>query len=211
MTTLPENPVEAPAAVGWWRRNAVWLVLLPVALVVAAGASSFRIWAFWWPNGLHHEIQHVGAGETARHSEEYYDVGFQVPERANTWVQRDVEVEVLSVTRVDELPEPDYGDPVPVPDGAVPYLVSLRLAAVPRTDLALCTIVLLGDDGARYGEKSPDVLGSSNRCLPPDADDPLSTEPEWSITSPILVDEDAVITEVRFGFGGPGYVTFDVP
>lgn len=211
MTIMLEPPFQAPPAVGWWRRNAVWVALLPVALVVAAAASSFRVWAFWWPNGLHHEVQHVGAGETAQLSEEYYDLGLDVPERANTWVVREIEVAVMSVERAEELPEPDYGAPVPVPEGSAVYLVSLRLAAEPRTDLSLCQIVLVADDGTRYGEKSPDIMGNANHCSPPDADGFLSTEPEWSVVSPILVDEDALISEVRVGFAGPGYVTLDLP
>jgi hypothetical protein len=206
----PEVPV-APRRTGWWRRNAVWLVLLPVAVLTAAGASSFRVWAYWWPMGLHHEVDRVSLDEPAHLAGEYYDLGFDVPERANTHVLREIDATVTHVEQVTELPPPSYGDPVPIPEGSVAYEVGLHLAAEPRTDLSLCQIVLVGEDGTRYGESSTDVLGSSNRCSLPDAEGFVSEQPEWDVTSFVLADPDVAITQVRLAFGGPEYVTFELP
>ena len=206
----PDVPVPARRK-GWWRRNAVWLVLLPVAIVAAAGASSFRVWAYWWPVGLHHELEHVAVGEPAHLTGEYYDLGLDVPERANTTVLREIDATVTSVEPVDELPPPSYGDPVVIPDGSVAYEVQVHFAAEPQTDLSLCQIILVSEDGTRYGESTTDVLGSSNRCSTPDAAGFVSEQPEWDVTSFVLADPDATITRVRLGFGGPEYVTIDVP
>lgn len=207
-------PPDIPAPVrrkGWWRRNAVWLVLLPVAILAAAGASSFRVWAYWWPTGLHHEVDRVALGEPAHLAGEYYDLGLDVPERANTDVLREIDATVTGVEQVERLPAPAYGDPVAIPDGSVAYEVGVHFAAEPQTDLSLCQIVLVAEDGTRYGESATDVLGSSNRCSTPDAEGFVSEEPEWDVTSFVLADPDAVITEVRLGFGGPEYVTIDLP
>ena len=196
---------------GWWRRNAVWLVLLPIAIVAAAGASSFRVWAYWWPTGPHLEVDRAPMGEPAHLAGEYYDLGFDVPERANTTVLREIDATVTSVEQVGELPEPGYGDAVAIPDGSAAYEVRVHFAAEPQTDVSLCQIALVAEDGTRYGESTTDVLGSSNRCSLPDADGFASTEPEWEVTSYVLADPGATITQVRLGFGGPEYVTVELP
>ncbi|MFI6424088.1 hypothetical protein [Promicromonospora sp. NPDC050880] len=205
----PDVPAQAPRK-GWWRRNAVWLVLLPVAVVVAAGASSFRVWAYWWPTGLHHEVDRAAAGATAHLAGEYYDLGFDVPERANTYVLREVDASVTGVERVTELPPPAYGDPMPIPEGSVAYAVGMHFAAEPQTDISLCQIILVAEDGTRYGESNADLLGNLNRCAPPEAEGSLTVQPEWDVTSYVLADPDATITQVRLAFGGPEYVTFSL-
>jgi hypothetical protein len=209
--TVPPDVRVPEGRKGWWRRNAVWLVLLPVAIAVAAGASSFRVWAFWWPVGLHHEVERVAVGEQAHLAGEYYDLGLDVPERANTTVLREIDATVTSIQQVDRLPAPSWGDPVTIPDGSVAYEVGMHFAAEPKTDLSGCQIVLVADDGTRYGESTTDVLGSSNRCSTPDAAGFVSERPEWDVTSFVLADPAAEITQVRLGFGGPEYLTFDVP
>lgn len=195
----------------WGRRNAVWLVLLPIAIVAAAGASSFRVWAYWWPMGLHHEVDRVALGEPAHLAGEYYDLGINVPERANTYVLREVHATVQGIERVEQLPAPSYGDPVTIQDGSVAYQVQLHFAAEPQTDLSGCQIVLVAEDGTRYGESTDDLLGALNRCTAPGAEGSLSEQPEWDVTSFVLADADAEITQVRLAFGGPEYVTVDLP
>ncbi|WP_036968567.1 hypothetical protein [Promicromonospora kroppenstedtii] len=209
--SLPPDVPAAGRPRGWWRRNAVWLVLLPIAVVVTTAASSFRVWAFWWPDGVHYESQRVALGEPAHLASEYLDMGFDVPERANTYVLRELDVTVTGVEQVDELPEPAYGMPVEIPEGSVAYEVRLHFAAELRTDLSLCTIALVSDDGTRYGEASPDVLGNSNRCLPDGADGFVSEQPEWDVSSFVLVDPDATIEQVRLSFGGPDYLAVELP
>jgi hypothetical protein len=209
---LPPDTPPTPRRRGWWRRNIVWLVLLPIAVAVAAGASSFRVWAFWWPVGLHLEVDRVAVGERAHLEGEYYDTfGLDVPERAQTTVLRKIDATVTSVEQVDQLPAPEYGDPAVIPDGSVAYAVQVHFAAELQTDLSLCQIMLVSEEGTRYGESSTDVLGSSNRCSLPDAEGFVSEQPEWDVTTYVLADPDARITQVRLGFGGPEYVTFDLP
>ncbi|MFD6139861.1 hypothetical protein [Promicromonospora sp. NPDC060271] len=204
-------PVPVRRRKGWWQRNAIWLVLLPVAIATAAGASSFRVWAFWWPTGLHLEVDRAAAGETAHLVDEYLDMGFDVPERANTTVRREVAATVTGVEQVDELPPPAFGDPLPIPEGSVAYEVRMHFAAELQTDLTGCQIILVAADGTRYGESSTDVLGSSNRCSPPDAESFISEQPEWDVTSYVLADADAELRQVRLAFGGPEYVTIGLP
>lgn len=204
---LPPVPVRRK---GWWRRNAVWLVLLPVAIATAAGASSFRVWAFWWPNGLHHEVDRVAAGGTAHLADEYLDLGIDVPERANTIVQREISVALTGVEQVDQLPPPAYGDPVPIPDGSVVYEVRMHFAAELQTDVSGCRIILVAEDGTRYGESTTNLLGNFYSCAAPGAESNISDQPEWDVASYVLADPDAEITQVRLAFGGPEYVTIDL-
>jgi hypothetical protein len=138
-------------------------------------------------------------------------MGFDVPERANTYVLRELDATVTGVEQVDELPAPEYGLPVEIPEGSVAYEVQLHFAAELQTDMSLCTIALVSDDGTRYGEAAPDVLGSSNRCLPPDAEGFVSEQPEWDVSSFMLADPDATITQARLSFGGPDYLTIELP
>ncbi|MFC8943475.1 hypothetical protein ACFT1B_35905 [Streptomyces griseoincarnatus] len=208
---IPPRTTEGGRPKGWWRRNAVWLVLLPVAIVAAAGASSFRVWAYWWPVGLHHEVDRVAVGEPAHLAGEYLDLGYDVPERANTTVLREIDATVTSVEQADALPASSYGDPIPIPEGSIAYEVQVHFAAEPKTDLSLCQIMLVAEDGTRYGESPKDVLGSSNRCSMPDAEGFVSEQPEWDVTSFVLADPGAELTQVRLGFGGPEYVTVELP
>jgi len=209
MTTQVTPPVRPR---GWWRRNAVWLVLLPVAIATAAGASSFRVWAFWWPDGLHHEVDRVAAGEPAHLVNEYVDLLADAPEGVDATVRREVDATVTGVEQVDELPPPVYGDPVVIPDGSVAYEVRLRFAAKPGTDVSGCQIILVADDGTRYGESQSvtNLIGNLYPCAAPGAEDNLSDRPEWDVTSYVLVDPGARITQVRLAFGGPEYVTTDL-
>lgn len=209
--SLPPDSPRAGRPRGWWRRNAVWLVLLPLALAVATGASSFRVWAYWWPDGLHYESQRVALGEPAHLEDEYFDMGYDVPERADTWVVREIDATVTGVEQVDELPAPEYGMPVPIPEGSVAYEVRVHFAAEPQTDLSLCQIALVADDGTRYGESTPDLLGNNKPCSTPDAEGFVSEQPEWDASSFMLVDPDATITEARLSFGGPDYLTVELP
>ena len=206
----PDVPVPARHQ-GWWRSNAVWLVLLPIAMVAAAGASSFRVWAYWWPDGLHHEVDRVAVGKPAHLEGEYLDMGFDVPERANTQVLREIDATVTGVEQVDQLPPPTYGDPVAIPEGSVAYEVRLHFAAELQTEVGGCRIILVAEDGTRYGEATTDVLSNGNRCSTPDAAGSVSEQPEWDISSFVLVDPDATITQVRLAFGGPEFVTVDLP
>lgn len=194
---------------GWWRRNAVWLVLLPVAIVVAAGASSFRVWAFWWPDGLHHEVDHVAAGESAHLEDEYVDL-LGDPEQADTTVKRAIDATVTSVEQVDQLPPPVYGEPVAIPEGSVVYEVRMHFAAELQTDVSGCRIILVAADGTRYGESTTNLLGNFYPCAAPGAESNISDQPEWDVESYVLVDPDAEITQVRLAFGGPAYATIDL-
>lgn len=209
MTAHGLRPSTRPR--GWWRRNIVWLVLLPVAVVAAAGASSFRVWAYWWPVGSHHEVDRVALGEPAHLAGEYLDLGLDVPEREGTTVSRAVDATVTGIEQVAELPPSTWGDSVPVPDGAVAYAVQVRFAAEPQTDLSGCRILLLSDDGTRYGESTTDMLENVYRCLPPETDGAVSKQPEWDVTSYVFADADATITQARLAFDGPQYVTIDLP
>ncbi|GGM13396.1 hypothetical protein ACFQBY_06370 [Promicromonospora citrea] len=210
--SVPPGPPSRAPRRGWWRRNAVWLLLLPLAVVVAAGASSFRVWAFWWPTGLHEEVDRVAQGGVAHLTSEYLDLWSTVPGRAGTTVVREVDVTVTGVEQVTALPAPLYGDPTPIPEGSAAYAVRLHLAAEPQTDLLGCQVVLVADDGTRYGEDTSDALtGTLNRCLPADAEDSLSVEPAWDVTSYVLVDPGVTVAEVWLAFGGPEYVTIDLP
>jgi hypothetical protein len=206
---IPPDVPAPPQRRGWWRRNAVWLVLLPVAIVVAAGASSFRVWAFWWPDGLHHEVDHAAAGESAHLEDEYVDL-LAEPEQADSTVRRAIDATVTGVEQVDQLPPPVYGEPVAIPEGSVVYEVRMHFAADPETDVSGCQIILVAEDGTRYGESTKDLLGNLYRCAAPGADSNVSVQPEWDSTSYVLADPDVEITQVRLAFGGPEYVTIDL-
>ena len=73
------------------------------------------------------------------------DLGFDVPERANKTVLREIDMTVTGVEPVDELPPPEYGDAPPIPDGSVAYEVRLHFAAALQTDLSLCQIILVAE------------------------------------------------------------------
>ncbi|MBE1878668.1 hypothetical protein [Myceligenerans pegani] len=202
---------------GWWRRNAIWLAVLPLMVAAAAAAWSFRLMNLWWPTELVERVDSVGAGETAHFVGDYYDLGLTDPALANTWVTREVDVRVLDVREVDGLPQSVLAEIDRIPDGAAAWRVELELTAEPGTDLGLCQVMLVTSDGTRYGEASkagtrPDPLGQGNPCMPPDSMDSIAPEAgTWQVSTVLLTRAGDTPDEIWFSFGNPHYVTLDVP
>lgn len=200
---------------GWWRRNAVWLVILPLVIAAAAAAWSFRLVNLWWYTDLVDQVDSVGAGETAHFVGEYYDLGLDDPARANTWVTREVDVRVLDVQAVESLPQSVIAEIDTIPDGSAAWRIDLELTAEPGTDLGLCQVILVASDGTRYGEhglRARDPLGQGNPCTPPDAMDSVAPEAgTWQASTVLLTRADDTPDEIWLAFGNPHYVTLDVP
>ncbi|MBL0886846.1 hypothetical protein [Myceligenerans indicum] len=199
---------------GWWRRNGVWLAVLPLAIAAAAVSWSFRLVNLWWPTELVHEADSAGAGGTAHYAGEYYDLGFDDPSLANTWVTREVDVQVLAVRPVEGLPRSVTAEIDSVPDGSAAWRIDLELAAAPGTALGSCQVMLVSSDGTRYGEggATNDPLGQGNPCVPEDAPDALAPDAgTWQTSTVLLTRAGDTPEEVWFSFGSPDYVTLAVP
>ncbi|RPF23026.1 hypothetical protein [Myceligenerans xiligouense] len=202
---------------GWWRRNAVWLAILPLMIAAAAAAWSFRLVNLWWPTELVDRVDSVGAGQTAHFVGEYFDLGLNDPALANTWVTREVDVRVLDVRTVEGLPQSVVAQIDRVPDGSAAWRVDLDLTAEPGTDLGSCQVMLVTSDGTRYGGRGTsgtalDPLGQGNPCMPPDALDSIAPDAgTWQASTVVLTRAGDTPDEVWLSFGSPHYVTLDVP
>ncbi|GAB4084540.1 hypothetical protein GCM10028784_11700 [Myceligenerans cantabricum] len=211
---------------GWWRRNLVWLVVLPLAVALAVAAWSFRFVSFYRYDVLVQEIDAVPAGGTAHYSGEYFDLGLDAPERANTWVERELDVRVLGVERAEKLPDSLTGTLTAVPEGAEAWRVDLELAAEPGTDLGLCEVILVSSDGTRYESAATgDPLGQNAPCTPDTPEesfDSVAPRPSpsssashgpstWEASTVLLTRAGETWDRVLVSFGPPEYVTIELP
>lgn len=148
----------------WWRRNRWALLALPLVLVLAAGAGSYRIWNFWTPYQLTEPV--VGrSGEPVR----FTDV-LQAAEGSYT-------VD-LTVTASDPVPDDHFTDGdglmhyFPRDEGSRVWRTDLTVQADPRSPLSGCQVRLVDAQGRvtlyRTGSLGGEaVLGlPSSPCVP---------------------------------------------
>lgn len=178
----------------WWRRNGLWLVALPCAVAAMLAASSSRVETFWWQSGLHHELDHATTGDAATYQDTFTDLeGVEISQEAT--------VRVVDVVPADSTLEGDL-----VPTGSAAYRVDLEFSAPADTDLAGCDVILMGADGARYGDRLFDP------CVPED-DDVLTVRPPsdtWEASTVVVTDAEAELDEVWVAFIGWSYVRLDL-
>lgn len=192
--------MTASTVPGWWRRNRWGLIALPLAVAASLGASSDRVRAYYWQDGLH-DAQTAEQGAWLGFRSTSFDADGEHP--------LDVDVRLDSV---EEVPVPVGIDPLDVPAGARLVQVGLSFRAEPDVPLIGCTVALVDTDGTRY-EPNLDFTSSlpTVSCVPADApgpspalgalDDTLGTDDsptrpdEWTVLGLVLVPTDVTITE----------------
>jgi hypothetical protein len=205
---------------GWLRANRWWLLVLPVALVLAAAASSYRVRTFWYDDGFHHRTATAKPGGFVRVVNHFEDgVGK---------TERTFRVRASGLTELNQVPDSLEETGKPVPRGTTAYGVDLELEAAPDQDLNYCRVVLVDRDGRKFGGLDTDLFGQANMCVPEDTpgpNTPLSKgekrgvleegedprPPSWSVEPVVLVPRGADIREVRISFTPPEYVGLPLP
>jgi hypothetical protein len=204
--------------VSWLRLNRWWLLVLPLAVALMVGGSSYRVRTFWWESGLHREAAASTPGEFVRVVDDFED--------ALGATRRTYEVRASGMEELDEIPQ-DFGDPEPVPSGAKAVRVALDFRAEPDQDLNYCRVMLVDADGVRYGGDTSDLLDQTNLCVPEDHPGPSSPllkgsrrgvvpqgaerPASWSVEPIVLVPRDARPTSVWVTFTPPDYVRLPLP
>lgn len=197
----------------WWRRNRWGVGALPIAVVAALAASSYRVHDYWWLDEPR-DLVTVPEGAWVEFTAAQYDRTGTVP----------FTVEI----RLDGLRPADapFGDgELNVPAGARAVAVDLDLAASPDTPLVGCELTLRDAAGTEYAYQStaPSITQAASPCVPPDArgpeldviegfepDDGPRRPPTWSVSPVVIVPEDVVITEVVLSWGPPRGVRIEV-
>ncbi|WP_119697768.1 hypothetical protein [Microbacterium halotolerans] len=183
------------------------MIALPVALVIALGASSDRLAEYWWQEDLRIQVDRAAEGGTAQLTgvPEHRDGDPEPGDPATTAL-------TVGLTEIERLAAIDDGySTEPIPDGADAYGVHLAFdSGVPVA--AECTVILVGDDGARYGDGS-DPLHQYPACSSRDAEGDTDYGPsgQWENTFTILAAEGADIDHVRVTYDGVHYVRLDLP
>ncbi len=191
--------------------------MLPVALVLAAGAASYRVKTSWWDSGYHHEIASAkgGSWQTVRE-------GFTDP---RGHAERSYRVRLDGLSTISTVPV-SFED-VSLPTGVVGYRVHLAFTARVDQDMNYCAVMLVGDDGTVYGGGTSSPIDQSNLCVPDDHPGPKTPltptdrrgvvapgeerPGSWTVDPIVLAPASARITAVRLAFQKPGYVTLAVP
>lgn len=192
---------------GWWRRNRWGLVALPVTVVAALAAGSYRVETYWWLEKPR-DLQHAERGEWVTFSAAQYDRTGDVPFT--------VRVRLDGVRPADAPFGAD--DPLEPPAGVRAVAVDLSLAAAPDVPLTGCELVVRDASGTEYGYESasPSITQASSPCVPPEARGPdldliegldPDTGPrrpgEWSVSPVVLLPDGVEVTEVLLSWGPP--------
>ncbi|WP_125773770.1 hypothetical protein [Antribacter gilvus] len=193
-------------AATWWRRNRVWLVLVPVAVVAGLGASSYRLQDFWWEADLRHRLAHAAPGDPARYTDSYED-----PFTFET-VTTDFRVRLEGLSPATLVPRWN-DDPLPVPEGSDGYRVTLAFERAGESNLYGCQVILVDTDGNRYGDGDP--FRQMPQCHPAGDDGSVELETPrtpWSAAPVVVTAAGAEITQVWVTMDGSNrYVSLEVP
>jgi hypothetical protein len=119
----------------WWRRNRWALAALPLVLLLAAGAGSYRIWSFWSPYELTEPVE-GRSGEPVRftHTLEDAEGSYTVD---------------LTVTAADPVVDDHFTDGdglmhyFPRDEGSRVWRTDLTVSADPGTPLTGCQVRLV--------------------------------------------------------------------
>lgn len=209
-----QNPAAAARRrtrrAAWLRRNRIGLVLAPFALLLTFAAASDRIVDYWWTDDLRIEDAGVAAGETALLTgvPTYVEPDEDAPLVAET------PPTLLGVSLIDVVPVRAYDDgyeDVPIPEGADAYRVDLAFQSAEPVETA-CRLMLIGDDGARYGDGN-DPFHQYSPCAKQEESAGIVSGPEgeWRNSFTILTAEGADLVSARVTYDGVHYVTLTLP
>lgn len=169
--TKPTEPTESAVTAtrtGWWRRNRLGLVLLPVAIVAALAGNAQRLQTLWWEEGLR-SPQRPDASGVVRFVDEYDDGHHRWPITPA--------LSVVSVEPADTLPGyQGRREPLTLPTDGMLWKVTLHVEADPSLILTGCTLALVDAEGTRW-ESGSRAFTSEGRepaspCTPADRPGP---------------------------------------
>jgi hypothetical protein len=200
--------------VGWLARNRWGLGLLPLALVLAMGASSDRVKTYFWDSDLHEPLV-TAQGEWRSYSEPY-----TLDDGEHTMSLKARLDSVAPLTAQQAAGPYSYE----LPDGTTAVQVELSIQADPGTPLTGCSMALRDGDGNQYTYQATDVAGGqpTSSCVPADTPGPNTAlgqlsepdpdqkpRPAQYTVKPIWVIPAGVkITEVDLWWTIPKYVAF---
>lgn len=196
---------------GWWRRNRWGLVALPVAVVAALAASSYRVEAQWWLEKPR-DLVHAEQGEWVTFSSSQYDRNGDLP--------FSVRVRLEGVRPAEELFGPISEDyELEPPAGVQAVAVDLELSAPPDVPLTTCDLVVRDTDGTEYDYQisSPSIENqATSPCVPPDARGPEldlieGLDPDigprrpdvWTVSPVVMLPEGVEVASVLLSWGPP--------
>lgn len=204
---------------GWWGRNRLALLAIPILLALVVAANGSRLERYWWNTDLRSATTGQ-QGEFIRFQQDFTD--------AVGDTSRTLEIRLDDLTDLDEIPSA-YGAPAPIPDGLRGVRVDLSFKADPDQPLQGCWLGLVDEDGTRYefdttfadtsqtesfpcyefgkpGPRTPFMPGDK-RVTNPGEERPAA----WQTHPIVFVPEDVRITEmVMWWYGLPEHVRVQV-
>ncbi|WP_193614827.1 hypothetical protein [Nocardioides lijunqiniae] len=185
-----------------------WLLVLPVALVLALLATASRLQVFWWPE-QQHDVTTGRQGEPVEVSDRWEDADGDERRRELSVTL----LEVVSATQVEGFSGPETLEPVA---GSAVWEVRLRLDADPDVPLSGCRLSIVDTDdreatamSAQLGE----TLLPGPACEPEDRAGPrydgtpvegaLPRPPSYDVSVLVVTDDEAVPDRVRLWWEAP--------
>lgn len=207
------------AAMTWRRRNRLWLALLLPLLLLALGASSFRLTRLYLPWEWSRPI--VAGGTSGTFTHEF--VGFDDALHTRTVG--------VTVTEVSEVVAWEGDAPV---EGARLWRVLLRFAAAPDQLLRGCTVELTDAAGVRYrfegGRRAANTAArswtpaSKPDCVPKDTPGPdlapftgafvpaeVERPASWLMSTSMVLPAGVEPSHVRVMWMQPEFLVLEIP
>jgi hypothetical protein len=201
------------------RRTALTVAAIPLALVLALGASSQRLVDRWWPTFPNERLSSASDG-SVRLSDTLDDAKGRHP--------RVVTMKYVSLERVRDYQEADGAKTLSaqVPAGQAMWRLTIHFTADPQTVLGACVVQVRDAGGRQYSPGVGDAVDGVSEftsCTPPGASGPMASlaadeaaqeldprPPEYDRRYHLLMPVDVQPDNVRVWFDTPRYAEFDV-
>ena len=170
----------------WWKRNRAWLIALPLVLALLVLATSSRYFGNWRHQAYRERVVEAAPGKAVK-------VDLSLGDGRERFT-----VKLDGIEERDTVPA-GWGDPEPLPKGLTGWVVTLDFSDAVQDDIASCNVILVDEEGTRYGEESSDPWDQFSLCAP--ADDELDEEAtSWTATPFVVAPEGVEVTEVWLSY-----------
>ncbi|MDO5721759.1 MAG: hypothetical protein Q4P06_04360 [Actinomycetaceae bacterium] len=209
----------------WWKRNGIWLLLLPVAVAAAGFAASHRFLEIYWPSQPTSPVE-----VTASRSPGSTDGKKQVAHYVSAFTNSGKEYERdITVSFVGARPLTEWNGMVAA-EGTQLWGFDFAFEADPQVIASGCNLFVFDAEGTKYFQHAAQVVSENAGaftvadCVPPGAEGPMldfftgdvqdSLQPRprtWESTLAVALPRGVEPASVQLFWDLPAYAEFSLP